>query len=100
MSQTLDSFPGMVRYDENDDARAKLSVTPYANITNLNSVIQRKTVLLATAVITEENLFNNGLFQNIYVFYRMFESMGWLPILVINKKPENMDKVPEYMKNL
>ena len=100
MSQTLDYFPGMVRYDENDDSRAKLSITPYANMNTLSSVIQRNTVLLATAVITEENLFSNGLFQNIYILYRMFESMGWLPILVINKKPENMDKIPDYMKNI
>ena len=56
--------------------------------------------MLATAVITEENLFSNGLFQNIYVLYRMFESMGCLPLLVVNKKPEDMEKVPDYMKNL
>ena len=99
MSSVLNDFPGMVRYND-DGSRAKLSVTPYANIANLDDVIKRKTVLLATAVITEENLFSNGLFQNIYVLYRMFESMGCLPLLVVNKRPEDMEKVPYYMKNL
>jgi len=96
---SLDEFPGMVRYHD-DGARAKLNVTPFANMSKLTNIVQRNTVLLATAVITEENLFSNGLFQNIYVFYRMFESMGWLPLLVVNKRPDNMEKVPDYMKNL
>lgn len=96
---TLETLPGMVRYLD-DGARAKLNVTPFAEISKLSNIVQRNTVLLATAVITEENLFSNGLFQNIYVFYRMFESMGWLPLLVVNKRPENMEKVPDYMKNL
>uniref|UniRef100_A0A6C0KMN5 Glycosyltransferase n=1 Tax=viral metagenome TaxID=1070528 RepID=A0A6C0KMN5_9ZZZZ len=95
----LNVFPGMVRYSD-DGSRAKQSVVPYANIAGLSDIIQRNTVLLATAVITEENLFSNGLFQNIYVLYRMFESMGCLPLLVVNKRPENMEKVPDYMKNL
>ena len=98
-SNTLDKFPGMTRYID-DGCRATQSVVPFTSLTNLNSVLERKTVLLATAVITEENLFSNGLFQNIYVFYRMFEAMGWLPLLVVNKRPDNMDKVPDYMRNL
>jgi hypothetical protein len=98
-SNTLDKFPGMARYVE-DGCRASQSVVPLVNLANLGAVLERKTVLLATAVITEENLFSNGLFQNIYVFYRMFEAMGWLPLLVVNKKPDNMDKVPDYMRNL
>ncbi len=89
----------MTRYKD-DKSRASLSVTPYSPITTINTLIQRKIVLLATAVITEDNLFMNGLFQNVYVFYRMFESMGWLPLLIVNKRPDSMDKVPEYMKDL
>lgn len=96
---SLDEFPGMTRYKD-DKSRATLSVTPVCPITNINTLIQRKIVLLATAVITEENLFMNGLFQNVYVFYRMFESMGWLPLLIVNKRPDSMEKVPEYMKDL
>lgn len=91
------SYPGMTRYLE-DGSRAKQE-NPQTSL-NLGSLITRPTVLLATAVITEDNLFNNGLFQNVYVMYRMFESMGWLPILIVNVRPEDMKKVPEYMQDL
>ena len=84
----------MTRYPD-----TMISVVPYTGM-NIPNIIQRNVVLLATAVISEENLFNNGLFQNVYVFYRMFESMGWLPLMIVNKKPENMDKIPSYMRNL
>jgi hypothetical protein len=90
-------LPGMTKYKD-DGSRAK--VVPYSSLQSLNPLINRNTVLIATAVITEENLFTNGLFQNIYVLYRMFESMGMLPLLTVNKKPDSLDKVPAYMKNL
>ena len=99
LRMSLEEFPGMTRYND-DGSRAKLSITPYTALATVNPIMQRKTVLLATAVITEENVFTNGLFQNVYVFYRMFESMGWLPILIVNKRPDSLEKVPEYMKNL
>ena len=88
-------LPGMTRYNGES-----LQIKPYTGITSVNSLIQRKVILLATAVISEENLFSNGLFQNVYVFYRMFESMGFLPLMVVNKKPETMEKIPWYMKDL
>lgn len=98
LSKGLD-FPGMTRYLE-DGSRTNAGVVPYTKLQTLSPLIQRNIVLLATAVITEENLFSNGLFQNVYVFYRMFESMGWLPLLIVNKKPDNFEKVPAYMRDL
>ena len=95
----LKDMPGMTKYKD-DGARASLSVVPHSPLANLRSLVERKTVLLATAVITEENLFSNGLFQNVYVLYRMFESMGWLPFLIVNIRPETMEKIPNYMKDL
>ena len=89
----MESFPGMTRYGE------QLQVSPYTGINKIN-IIQRKVILLATATITEENLFSNGLFQNVYVFYRMFEAMGFLPLMIVNKKPENAEKIPWYMRDL
>jgi hypothetical protein len=88
------SFPGMTRYPE------QVKVTPYTGLTKINPLVQRKVILLATAVITEDNLFSNGLFQNVYVFYRMFESMGFLPLMIVNKKPEPNQKIPSYMSDL
>ena len=89
----MESFPGMTRYGE------QLQVSPYTGINKIN-IVQRKVILLATATITEENLFSNGLFQNVYVFYRMFEAMGFLPLMIVNKKPENAEKIPWYMRDL
>lgn len=88
------SFPGMTRYPD------QVKVIPYTGLTNINPLVQRKVILLATAVITEDNLFSNGLFQNVYVFYRMFESMGFLPLMIVNKKPEPNQKIPSYMADL
>jgi len=87
------SFPGMTRVPE------QVKVIPYTGIPK-TSIVQRKVILLATAVITEDNLFSNGLFQNVYIFYRMFESMGFLPLMIVNKKPEPTQKIPSYMADL
>jgi len=87
-------FPGMTRYQYDEK-----NISPFKGL-DTNPLIQRKVILLATAVITEENLFSNGLFQNVYVFYRMFESMGYLPIMIVNKKPETIEKIPWYMRDL
>jgi len=92
----LEELPGMSRYIARGFADSK----PYTGIAELGKLIERKVVLLATAVITEENLFSNGLFQNVYVFYRMFEAMGWLPILIVNKKPDSINNIPWYMRDL
>lgn len=89
----METFPGMTRYGE------QLQISPYTGLST-PTLVQRKVILLATAVITEENLFSNGLFQNVYVFYRMFESMGFLPLMIVNKKPETAEKIPWYMRDL
>ena len=89
----METLPGMTRYGE------QLQVSPYTGLST-PTLVQRKVILLATAAITEENLFSNGLFQNVYVFYRMFEAMGFLPLMIVNKKPENSERIPLYMRDL
>jgi hypothetical protein len=96
------TLPGMTRYM--GTAPGGASAVPYTAMNGdsaaVRELVQRPIVLLATAVITEDNLFSNGLFQNVYVFYRMFEAMGWLPLMIVNKKPESIDKIPKYMHDL
>lgn len=60
----------------------------------------RPIVMLATAAITHDNIFTNGLYQNVYVIYRMFEAMGWIPIMIVNVKPTTLESVPWYMHDL
>jgi hypothetical protein len=54
----------------------------------------RQVILLATATITEDNVFANGLFQNVFVLYRMFDAMGYAPILFVNNLPSSLDNIP------
>ena len=62
-------------------------------LASLKGVMDRKLVILSTATITDENIHANGLFQNVVVFYRMFESMGYAPILLVHDKPKNLKNI-------
>jgi hypothetical protein len=55
-------------------------------------------ILLSTASITESNLFNNGLYQNCFLIYRLCEAIGWLPIFVVNEKPKSLEGIPEMLR--
>ncbi len=90
-----DEWPGMTRMGKTpcDDLHV------YKSITKIPSLIDRKIILLATATITDENIFSNGLFQNVFFLLRMFDAMGCLPILVVNQKPQTLDKIPEVLRN-
>lgn len=90
------SLPGMTTYRKEDLPK----IQPFIGLPNNLSITQRPIILLVTALITEDNLFLNGLFQNIYILYRMFEAMGTTPIMLVNVKPENLNKIPKYMFNL
>ena len=89
----------MTRYVETPAAPSQ-SLKPYTGVGTISALVQRKIVLLATAVICEDNLFMNGLFQNVYVFYRMFEAMGWLPLMIVNEKPKSLETIPWYMRDI
>ena len=43
-------------------------------------------------------LYFQGLFQNVFLLYKMFDSAGWTPILIVNTKPTNLEKVPEVLR--
>ena len=45
-------------------------------------------ILLITSKISLDNLFNNGLFQNIIIIYRLLETMSYKPTLLVNTKIE------------
>jgi hypothetical protein len=70
------------------------TIVPTTVMSKTLPVKERKVILIATATITFDNLFSNGLFQNVFILYRMFDAMGYAPILVINEKPKTLEKVP------
>ena len=82
------SLPGMTRiYGD------PVATKPFSSIST-KPLISRKIILLATATITDENLFSNGLFQNVFLLYRMFDAMGYAPILIVNEKPKKLSNIP------
>jgi len=83
-------LPGMTRNFGNPNAGR----LPLTKMSSIQTIKDRKVVLLATATITLGNLFSNGLFQNVFILYRMFDAMGYAPILVIHEKPKNLDDIP------
>lgn len=64
------------------------------------SLSQRKIILIATATIQSDTLFQNGLYQNIFMLYKMFDSMQYAPILLVNTKPKDIHTVPEILRHV
>lgn len=87
-------YPGMTRMGSVNVQPSK----PIKDIGQIPSLIERPVVLLATATITDENIFANGLFQNVYILYKLFDAAGWTPILTVNDKPKSLDKIPEVLR--
>jgi hypothetical protein len=87
-------LPGMTRMG----AEPCASLAPFKSILSIPSLIERPILILATATITDENIFSNGLFQNIYLFYRMFDAMGYTTLLLVNSKPKNLEGIPDVLK--
>ena len=59
----------------------------------------RKVILLATSTIHNDSLFVNGLYQNVFVLYKLFDSIGYAPILLVNDKPKEIEKVPSILRH-
>jgi hypothetical protein len=91
----LESWPGMTRLA----AGPTDSLHVFQKITQVPKLTERKIVLLATATITDDNIFANGLFQNVFFLLKMFDAMGMLPILIVNDKPKSLDKIPEVLRS-
>ena len=66
----------------------------------LGPLSSRKIITLATATIHNDSLFVNGLFQNVFILYKMLDSMGYAPILLVNEKPSDLNKVPAILRNV
>lgn len=66
----------------------------------LEPLSSRKIIILATATINSDSLFVNGLFQNVFILYKLFDAMGYAPILLINEKPSDIHKVPSILRHV
>lgn len=95
MSTELSELPGMVRREPGPGD----SVKPLLPITKLSPMVQRPVLLLATASISDSNIFNNGLYQNCFLLYKLAEAIGWMPILCVNSKPKDLNGIPEILRS-
>lgn len=94
MYTELEKLPGTVRCaPEPGD-----SVVPAWSINDIPPLFQRPVVLIATASISNANIYNNGLYQNCLIIYRLAEAIGWLPIFCVNEKPKALDQIPEFIR--
>jgi len=67
---------------------------------NLEAIEKRKIILLATSTIYNDTIFANGLFQNVFIIYKMLDSMGYTPIFLINEKPSDIQKIPGILRHV
>jgi hypothetical protein len=81
------AMPGMNRTTGDPDAIVCFNQPTPANL------VERPVVLLATAPINKGSIFSNGLYQNIYIFYKLLESIGYLPFFLQNTEPGTVDEI-------
>jgi hypothetical protein len=87
-------LPGMTEYP----VQFKESLQPYYSLTK--EMPAKKTITITGSKISSSTVFNNGLIQNVYVLYKMFESMGWIPILLTDSLPDSLEDIPVFMHSL
>jgi hypothetical protein len=87
MSYTSNDLPGMNRTGE-DITSINLPAIP-------SSV---KVILIGTNNINSESIFMNGLYQNVYHLYKLFELIGYLPYFFVPSKPVKTS-MPDIVKD-
>jgi hypothetical protein len=95
MSVNPQTLPGMTEYPPHTLAK----IIPYCSLTT-DSTVNTKTIVVTGCSFTKSGLFNNGLGQNVYVIYKMFEAMGYCAIVLVDKIQEDESLVPSYIKNV
>jgi hypothetical protein len=93
-TDSIEHLPGMVRREPGPGDNVK----PFMTLSNLPPMLQRPVILIATASISDANIFNNGLYQNCFLIYKLAEAIGWMPIFVVNSKPTSLDGIPELLR--
>jgi len=90
----MDSLPGMNECAKGPSDTCRTLSIPY------EALASRKVILMATSTITDTSFFVNGLFQNVCILYKLFDSMGYAPILLINTKPADISSVPSILRSV
>jgi hypothetical protein len=59
--------------------------------TDIQPIDNRPVVFLTSVRISDDHIWANGLFQNVYVIYKLFEAMGCMPIMLVDNNDNNKD---------
>jgi len=92
MSAIPEKLPGMTDYGT--------SPCPWESRPLVLSQKKRPVVMIGSSTIDMTTLFNNGLLQNVYILYRMFQSMQCIPLLLVQELPANPETLPSYIKDI
>jgi len=60
-------------------------------MSDLQSTDDKLNIILTTVRIPDEHIWANGLFQNVYIIYRMIEVMGYRPWLLVDNNQNHKD---------
>ena len=84
----MEHLPGMSRVTNG----------PADNVIPFKHIPSKKVVILATATISDHSIFCNGLYQNILIIYRMLEAINYMPLMLVNDKPQKIEDVPPVLR--
>lgn len=73
-------------------------VVPVIDSIKMPLITDRKVIVIASGKITDNSVFSNGLYQNIYLIYLMAEILGYTSFLLFNEKDEPA-KRPDFLKD-
>jgi len=62
-------------------------LAPYPPLQNT----EKQRVLMTTVKISDDHIWANGLFQNIYMLYKLMEILGYEPFLMVDNLENNKD---------
>jgi hypothetical protein len=62
-----------------------------ASISEIPNEYEKPVVFLTSVRISDDHIWANGLFQNVYVIYKMFEVMGCVPWMLVDNNENNKD---------
>jgi hypothetical protein len=95
MTAIPEKLPGMSEYVQ------RTATTPYsagpAAAASAVTAAKKPVVMIGSSTINMSTIFNNGLMQNVYILYRMFQSMDYIPLLLVQEMPTS---VPPYMADV
>jgi hypothetical protein len=58
---------------------------------DIPSIDSRPVIFLTSVRISDDHIWANGLFQNVYVIYKLFETMGCMPFMLVDNNDNNKD---------